>query len=422
MTDKYEAPFEGGKTPNKNPGVVAGKNRPVGSSRAAHLARMALKKAASKPIKEADGTKGYPMLKSGQKLKPMKLKEEEVEQVEEGLVGDLARAYFKPKAYNAASNATKKIATKFGASAQTQNRLAHAAGNWASNKLGEEKDDREYDYEGDMAMSQLKSIITNAQKLHDMLEPSTNLPEWVQSKITLAEDYVLTAANYMDSELDEEVEQIEELSRGLLNRYRKAAEKQVDDAKTKHNMDTTGNRQGIVYGSGTHYDAQSGMHVQNAYFNPYPKHIYDLQDKRDSGRYVAAQKLSRVSKQVKIKADNEPTLSAKKQSSFSFDEPKPAKKTINVDYERELAALKKKHGVNEEVEQIEEKKMGYNNLASTIKAKLARKKVAEAHDPVGKEDSDINNDGTVDKTDVYLHTKRRAIGKAIAKRQSKVGK
>lgn len=78
-----------------------------------------------------------------------------------------------------------------------------------SNKIEnveEEKDSREYDYEGDMAISQLKSIITNAQRLHDMLKPDTNLPEWVQSKITLAEDYVLTAANYMEGELSEEVE------------------------------------------------------------------------------------------------------------------------------------------------------------------------------------------------------------------------
>jgi hypothetical protein len=68
----------------------------------------------------------------------------------------------------------------------------------------------EYDYEGDMAKSQLRSILTNAKRLHDMLEDNTNLPEWVQSKITLAEDYVLTAANYMEGEMNEEVEQVDE--------------------------------------------------------------------------------------------------------------------------------------------------------------------------------------------------------------------
>lgn len=62
----------------------------------------------------------------------------------------------------------------------------------------------EYDYEGDMAKSQLKSIITNAQRMHDMLEETTNLPEWVQSKITLAEDYILTATSYMEGEMSEE--------------------------------------------------------------------------------------------------------------------------------------------------------------------------------------------------------------------------
>lgn len=66
------------------------------------------------------------------------------------------------------------------------------------------KDPGEYDYEGDMAISQLKSILTNAKRLHDMLEPDTNLPEWVQSKITLAEDYIVTAANYMEGAMNEE--------------------------------------------------------------------------------------------------------------------------------------------------------------------------------------------------------------------------
>lgn len=72
------------------------------------------------------------------------------------------------------------------------------------------EDKGEYDYEGDMAKSQLRSILANAKRLHDMLKPDSNLPEWVQSKITLAEDYILTAANYMEGEMNEEVEQVEE--------------------------------------------------------------------------------------------------------------------------------------------------------------------------------------------------------------------
>ena len=73
-------------------------------------------------------------------------------------------------------------------------------------KLREAKDSQEYDYEGDMAKSDLRSIIHNAQTLHDMIEDNTNLAEWCQSKITLAEDYISTVTNYMRSEMNEEVQ------------------------------------------------------------------------------------------------------------------------------------------------------------------------------------------------------------------------
>ena len=67
------------------------------------------------------------------------------------------------------------------------------------------KDSREYGFEGEMVMSQLKGIMNHAKQLHDMLEPNTDLPEWVQSKVTLAYDYMQTAADYMATEMSEEV-------------------------------------------------------------------------------------------------------------------------------------------------------------------------------------------------------------------------
>ena len=72
-----------------------------------------------------------------------------------------------------------------------------------ASEVKEAKEKTEYDYEGDMARSQLQSIVMNAQKVHDMLKDNDNLPEWVQSKITLAEDYILTVSNYMATEIDE---------------------------------------------------------------------------------------------------------------------------------------------------------------------------------------------------------------------------
>ena len=93
--------------------------------------------------------------------------------------------------------------------------------------LEEEKkdvyDEGEYDQEGDMAKSDLRSIIANAKRMHDMIEDSDNLPEWVQSKITKAEDYISTVANYMEAEMNEEVEQIDEISSDLVKKARDVA-------------------------------------------------------------------------------------------------------------------------------------------------------------------------------------------------------
>ena len=70
----------------------------------------------------------------------------------------------------------------------------------------EKYDEDEYDQEGDMAKTQLRSIIHDAKELHDMLEDNENLPEWVQSKITLAQDYISTVHDYMGSKQEESVD------------------------------------------------------------------------------------------------------------------------------------------------------------------------------------------------------------------------
>ena len=49
-----------------------------------------------------------------------------------------------------------------------------------------------------------------------------------------------------------------------------------------------------------------------------------------------------------------------------------------------------------------------------------RYKIPEGMDPVGQEDGDINNDGKKDGTDKYLANRRKAIGKAIAKKRGRV--
>ena len=59
-------------------------------------------------------------------------------------------------------------------------------------------------------------------------------------------------------------------------------------------------------------------------------------------------------------------------------------------------------------------------LLASANPKLTTAPVKEGMDAVGKEDGDINNDGKKDGTDKYLMNRRKAIGKAIAKKRGRV--
>lgn len=74
---------------------------------------------------------------------------------------------------------------------------------------------------------------------------------------------------------------------------------------------------------------------------------------------------------------------------------------------------------------VPEKKLGYKvadigpgGKEYNVKTYGAYK---EALDPVGQEDADIDNDGDNDKSDKYLHNRRKAVGKAIKKKNVKEG-
>ena len=62
----------------------------------------------------------------------------------------------------------------------------------------------EYDREGDMAKDDLRTIDDAAEELYSILQADDNLPEWVQSKITKAVDYIDTARDYMKAQNHEE--------------------------------------------------------------------------------------------------------------------------------------------------------------------------------------------------------------------------
>jgi len=59
---------------------------------------------------------------------------------------------------------------------------------------------KEYDYEGQMARTQLISIVKNAKSLFDSIGEKTQLQAWVQSKLTKAEDYLNAVRSYLEGE------------------------------------------------------------------------------------------------------------------------------------------------------------------------------------------------------------------------------
>ena len=95
--------------------------------------------------------------------------------------------------------------------------------------------------------------------------------------------------------------------------------------------------------------------------------------------------------------------------------------------------IKKKTAAKMKKEEfVDEKKLVHGNYGNFVGGQKTEKKeerpmtptqrrmIPEKMDPVGKEDKDIDNDGDHDSTDKYLLKRRKAIGKAIAKKRGRV--
>ena len=168
-------------------------------------------------------------------IKDKKQMNEEVEQIDEKNVPTSPEKWAQAKSQAKAKFDVYPSAYANGWAAKKYKAMG---GGWksVSEAVKDKFDIGEYDQEGDMAKSDLRSIMANAKKLHDMIEDADNLPEWCQNKITLAEDYISTVANYLTAEMNEEVEQIDELKKSTLASY---ATKATDDAKNKKDAATS---------------------------------------------------------------------------------------------------------------------------------------------------------------------------------------
>jgi predicted RNA binding protein YcfA (HicA-like mRNA interferase family) len=198
--------------------------------------------------------------------------------------------------------------------------------------VSEEKKDKydegEYDREGDMAKSDLRSIIANAQKMHDMIDDADNLPEWVQSKITIAEDYISTVANYMTAEMNEEVEQLDEMPGA--------------------NMDTRAVHQHLKK-KGWSLTRTSGGH--DVFTHPEAKHHIPV----PRHRQLKAPLVKGILKQSEVReefvAEDKDYDDRMKKALDRAKNATPRKPTD--EYERKVVKhLKKKHGMKEEVGQM----------------------------------------------------------------------
>ena len=70
----------------------------------------------------------------------------------------------------------------------------------ALDKAGKSKEktsDNAEPQEGQMAQGDVRSIVAMAKKIDDMVSEMTDLPEWVQAKITKAHDYLTSVSQHL---------------------------------------------------------------------------------------------------------------------------------------------------------------------------------------------------------------------------------
>ena len=83
--------------------------------------------------------------------------------------------------------------------------MHHVPSDHVVQALADEEEGRDLDHsdhEGSMALSQLRRAAKYSQQLGHMIRESDDLPEWVESKITKASDYLGSVYHYLDYEIN----------------------------------------------------------------------------------------------------------------------------------------------------------------------------------------------------------------------------
>lgn len=185
---------------------------------------------------------------------------------------------------------------------------------------------------------------------------------------------------------DEELEQIDELSPSTLTSYRhKARNSELRSAETARRD--------------TEISQQTTNPTVKAKSAAYAAQAQATAEKRRAGQQKATSRLSNMEEGAMSGLDAD-----RKDRAYQTRQAKTTMKHISNPTPGETAAAKDiKPGI-----------AGYRDRIAMLKSAQARGGLkAEGMDPVGKEDSDINNDGKTDKSDSYLHNRRKAIKAAM---------
>ena len=185
---------------------------------------------------------------------------------------------------------------------------------------------------------------------------------------------------------NEELEQIDELSPSTLTSYRhKARNSELRSAETARRD--------------TEISQQTTNPTVKAKSAAYAAQAQATAEKRRAGQQKATSRLSNMEEGAMSGLDAD-----RKDRAYQTRQAKTTMKHISNPTPGETAAAKDiKPGI-----------AGYRDRIAILKSAQARGGLkAEGMDPVGKEDSDINNDGKTDKSDSYLHNRRKAIKAAM---------
>ena len=187
---------------------------------------------------------------------------------------------------------------------------------------------------------------------------------------------------------DEELEQIDELSPSTLRSYtHKARNSELRSAETARRD--------------TEISQQTTNPTVKAKSAAYAAQAQATAEKRRTGQLKATSRLSNMEEGAMSDLDAD-----RKDRAYQTRQAKTTMKHISNPTPGEKAAANDiKPGI-----------AGYRDRIAILKSAQARGGLkAEGMDPVGKEDSDINNDGKTDKSDSYLHNRRKAIKKSMMK-------